>query len=500
MDPKSCQYDQHNRGRKLKQDAQECSYSHDEAKQHKRPRLDSLGRMAASVAKSGRGALEGWTLCPLCTTVSTKRFALGRGIAAHLHAVHAPWNPGKAERRKRRLLAERQQFENQRSDGATTTRTQRSNPQVKWDAVATAAAAANSSSWKPTEADLQQWEEQVLRIVKELEEAAAATDSSSTTDGKVFNRNKHDGEPAQSMVDRNGEIVLVYRQSLPPFIAAAADGNLASLKEMLSKASTPNAQMDLLNSRDRHLSTAEHWAAGEGHLDCLKFLIEKRRELDHFKNTNNNNIPVVHDDDRSLLNESHRKIRRRRDGKTGLHYAARNGRLDCVKYLIDECGCSVDDKSGDGTTPFHLACFGVHLETARLLLDRGADPHHVNDWGCGVAHWVALAKNYTIQTITELLNFLNNVCHVDFTRRQKQGHSVLHKAAQNQNYAVLQWFMTKEDDEEKCGHACTGERFSGEQREWMGAMDLGGHKPSSILLNVGGNPQFARRMMDQYNW
>ena len=83
-------------------------------------KADSLGRIAAlSVTDAwtddvlappvpsvrtttGRGALAGWTRCPLCGRHSQKRFALGRGIATHLHAVHTPWKPGKVERNVRR--------------------------------------------------------------------------------------------------------------------------------------------------------------------------------------------------------------------------------------------------------------------------------------------------------------------------------------------------------------------------------------------------------------
>jgi len=45
---------------------------------------DVLGRLDVG-SKAGRGSESGWTLCPLCQEVSKKRFAMGRGIAAHLH-------------------------------------------------------------------------------------------------------------------------------------------------------------------------------------------------------------------------------------------------------------------------------------------------------------------------------------------------------------------------------------------------------------------------------
>jgi hypothetical protein len=56
---------------------------------------------------------------------------------------------------------------------------------------------------------------------------------------------------------------------------------------------------------------------------------------------------------------------RRRDGKTCLHYSAREqGHLDGVKFLVEE---QVIDEYRDGTTPFHMACFGGHCGVNFLL-------------------------------------------------------------------------------------------------------------------------------------
>ena len=36
----------------------------------------------------GRGATAGWVKCPLCPPRRMKRYARGRGLTAHLEAVH----------------------------------------------------------------------------------------------------------------------------------------------------------------------------------------------------------------------------------------------------------------------------------------------------------------------------------------------------------------------------------------------------------------------------
>merc|ERR1712238_407919 len=137
----------------------------------------------------------------------------------------------------------------------------------------------------------------------------------------------------------------------------------------------------LLNTSDRHKSIADHWAAGGGHLDCLRYLYEIRETLS----------------DVVALKKQHKERQkpriRRRDGKTCLHYAARNGHVDCIRYLLKEQNQhthhEVDEKSGDGTTPLHLACYGGHPETVKYLVEtNGADVNENNDWGCSCSHWI----------------------------------------------------------------------------------------------------------------
>jgi len=62
------------------------------------------------------------------------------------------------------------------------------------------------------------------------------------------------------------------------------------------------------------------------------------------------------------------------NGWSPLHYAAINGHLGCVSYLISQ-GATIDSPDTDTeTTPLHLACGNGHLPIASLLLEHGANP------------------------------------------------------------------------------------------------------------------------------
>ena len=275
--------------------------------------------------------------------------------------------------------------------------------------------------------------------------------------------------------------------------------------------------LSLLNERDRNGSTAEHWAAGGGHLDCLKLLHRYRAKVDA-----NDTIEAGDEgsNNGSDENTTTTGIRRRRDGKTPLHYAARNGRDDVIVYLMEEHqqleatgdaatstgtnsgtrSVDVDVKSGDGTTPLHLACYSAHLSTVRLLVDSyHADPNLKNDWGCGPAHWAAMSANPDADAVVGLCQYLRNDLGVKFHERQRQGHSPVHKAAQKKNGAVIHWLASGD------GNGCDdgsekGATLSVEEKKAAGRPDDGGNQPSDIWDSVGGEREFSSWMRSAVDW
>jgi ankyrin repeat protein len=67
-------------------------------------------------------------------------------------------------------------------------------------------------------------------------------------------------------------------------------------------------------------------------------------------------------------------------GLTALLYASRNGCYDCVESLIG-AGADVNVPTPEGVTPLMLALDNDHNDVAKLLLDRGANPHVADWWG-----------------------------------------------------------------------------------------------------------------------
>jgi ankyrin repeat protein len=67
-------------------------------------------------------------------------------------------------------------------------------------------------------------------------------------------------------------------------------------------------------------------------------------------------------------------------GLTALLYAARDGCYECVEALIG-AGAEVNVPTPEGVTPLMLALDNQHNDVAKLLLDRGANPHVWDWWG-----------------------------------------------------------------------------------------------------------------------
>jgi len=67
-------------------------------------------------------------------------------------------------------------------------------------------------------------------------------------------------------------------------------------------------------------------------------------------------------------------------GMTALSFAAREGRLEAARLLID-AGADVNAREANGISPLVMAITNRHTPVAALLLARGADPNAADWWG-----------------------------------------------------------------------------------------------------------------------
>ena len=461
---------------------------------------DAYSRLSTSTS-SGRGSLAGWTTCPLCPPKSSKRYALGRGIAAHLHAVHTPWKLGKSElkRREKERVAAQKRRENigKRSTKNTARKRKREKEDNDQPAVED-----EETSWTPTEEEIDAWGRRVAELTAQVEDDASLAGNETAIDDlnqpspnkrrRMENNSSRYVPPGRDRTGANA--VSSYRKSLPPLLAAAAEGNAEKIQSLMEEevknSSSPSLSAveknghirKLLDQQDRNGSIAEHWAAGGGHLHCLR-LLQKYRDMVVASANANQDDDNANGDDHPVSRSNQRQ--RRRDGRTSLHFACKNGQDDVVTYLLTERGSTtkaeVDVPTGDGTTPLHLACFSAHLSTVKLLIERySTNVYRKNDWGCGVAHWIAMSADPKREGIVEICQYLRMKHNISFHERQKQGHSAVHKAAQKKNREVIEWC-------DSC--------MNSSEKEEAGRPDDGGNKPSDVWTSAGGDAKISGWML-----
>ena len=166
-------------------------------------------------------------------------------------------------------------------------------------------------------------------------------------------------------LNRKGEKQADYKDCLPRVCATAKAGNAVELRRLMEF--DPELVRD---DQDKFGANALDWAAGEGHVECVSLLLP----LFHPTISKPSLEDVLQaEEDREIEKEGHKKRLKRRDGKSCLHWACRNGHNAVVAYLVDNLYSSRALHklgTGDGTTPVHIACFGGMVDMLHFLYDR----------------------------------------------------------------------------------------------------------------------------------
>jgi uncharacterized protein len=161
------------------------------------------------------------------------------------------------------------------------------------------------------------------------------------------------GADANEIVSR-GQTVLM---------TASRTGNADIVTALIDKGADVNARETQLGE------TALMWAASENHAAAVKVLVARGAEVDARSKT------VIFPKDRFGLEGVQTILPR--GNWTALMYAARDGAPAATAALLD-AGAQINAQDPDGTTPLVRAIWNSHYDTAKVLLERGADPNIVD--------------------------------------------------------------------------------------------------------------------------
>jgi len=117
--------------------------------------------------------------------------------------------------------------------------------------------------------------------------------------------------------------------------------------------------------------TALMWAVDGSYAELTEFLIERGADV---------NVRASANEWRAQITSEPRAQYRPTGGLTALLYAARSGCTRCVRAIL-AAGADVNRPNPDGVTPLIVALDNFRFDTAKLLLDSGANPHVWDWWG-----------------------------------------------------------------------------------------------------------------------
>jgi ankyrin repeat protein len=124
---------------------------------------------------------------------------------------------------------------------------------------------------------------------------------------------------------------------------------------------------------------------------------------------------------------------------TALYYAALCGLCDLAEHLIDARAEDANAKCGRHGSPLHAAVYMGHLDTARVLLDHGADVNLENQDGK-----TPLVKAYRRRNLETMGLLLQHGANPD---AQYDGHgSISHDAAWRGNAEVMELLLQHKAD------------------------------------------------------
>nr|XP_039325692.1 LOW QUALITY PROTEIN: espin-like protein [Saimiri boliviensis boliviensis] len=249
-------------------------------------------------------------------------------------------------------------------------------------------------------------------------------------------------------------------------LVAAKDGDVAALERLLEAGALGPGITDALGAG------LVHHATRAGHLDCVKFLVQ-RAQLPGNQRAHNGATPAhdaaatgslaelcwlvreggcgLQDQDASgvsplhlaarfghpvlvewLLHEGHSATLETREGALPLHHAAVSGDLTCLKLLTAAHGSGVNRRTHSGASPLYLACQEGHLHLAQFLVkDCGADVHLRALDGMSALHAAAARGHYSL--VVWLVTFTD----IGLTARDSEGATALHFAARGGHTPIV---------------------------------------------------------------
>ncbi|PIQ24527.1 hypothetical protein COW64_18560 [bacterium (Candidatus Blackallbacteria) CG18_big_fil_WC_8_21_14_2_50_49_26] len=223
----------------------------------------------------------------------------------------------------------------------------------------------------------------------------------------------------QLLLEKGANPNLPQKDGRSPLQLALHSGHFTIIQLLLEKGATPSISLDdnpklcsqpgllklllakgmNIHSQDRDGSTLLHLCEQR---DILQILVDKGLPLNLLNKRGESvlfsqNLEKI----RYFLNIDPKIPFQNKLGSTPLHIAAENGRLDLLKFWIEEQKKSTEVSDNSGQTPLHVAVKAKHLHIVKFLLSAGAKVNAITRAQASPLFLSIYAQD--IQIATELL-------------------------------------------------------------------------------------------------
>jgi ankyrin repeat protein len=233
-----------------------------------------------------------------------------------------------------------------------------------------------------------------LEIVNLLIGAGARVDRAndlSITPLALASENGH-AAIVERLLSKGADPNIASETGVTPLMRAARTGHAAIVRALLPRRANVNA------AETERGQTALMWAASQRHAEVVKVLLENGADVK--ARTVVRRLTV-------MLDQGPPGVKTAREhahsidagGSTALLFAATSGDVESARLLLER-GADVNDTAADGNSALVLAAFQGHGAVARLLLERGAD---ANAAGAGYSALHAAVLRGDRDTVNALL-------------------------------------------------------------------------------------------------
>ena len=168
------------------------------------------------------------------------------------------------------------------------------------------------------------------------------------------------------------------------------------------------------------MRSALHYAASNGHYDCIKTLLKRNGDIQRLVNLKTS---IKHSEDRKRM--------KCMSGKTALMEASMNGFSKIVRILC-KYGAKVDDTDSFGRTALYMAAARGREECAEILIEMSADVRKTDKLGKSALHIAAMRGHVGI--LGQLIDKYTETSNDDFNSAQ-----FWYSLEDNDGFTPLQW-------------------------------------------------------------